>query len=514
MQETERELKLVFRNRSDVPDTEKFMSVALKILLAIDTESSLRLDSVAKTRSVYWDTKDFKLAREGLALRVRTVDGRRVVTLKTESIDDVGVDHVLPQRSEFHRSGNELIEGNAPDPYVFLDCPVGARLLAVCGNEQLGEAFASDIMRRTFRVESSDGCRMAMMLDDGNLFADRASERVMELEIELCAGPSERLYEVALALVEKLRLAWSGASKFQRGILLADGPALDPPRPALSAVPMEQSMAGSLSAALREGMGRAVASCMRFDRDPGDPESIHNFRVDLRHVRSIVDFARPLLKDETYEKMRRSLRSLFRPTSGLREADMLLESWRLFCEDTVPPERQGNPDRLEIKLCRHRKHCLERVRKNRMRTRWSRALLVLSSWTSLPQHLVVAVSAQDYANSRLDEMEQEVLRHATSESLNSPQEYHALRIQVKRLRMIQTVFRPDDASIQPRWDAGTLKRMQDALGDLHDAHVNLEIASSLLGGRKRAETFLSWLSDRCDRLQEQCVQILDASVRA
>ena len=513
MQEIERELKLVFRDKSDVPDTDKFISVALKILRSIDSKASLRLDSIAKTESVYWDTKGFQLAKEGLALRVRTVDGQSVVTVKTQTSDEAGADRMLRQRDEFHRSASGIIGGVAPDPGVFRDTPVGARLLAACGSEQLRAVFTTDLLRRTFNAKFPDGSRMAMMLDIGKLLAGKSSEPVRELEIELRAGPPERLYEVAIALVKKLRLGWSGAGKFHRGILLAGGPVLDPPRVALPTVSPDQPIADAMEAASKESMGRAIASCMRFDRDPGDPEAIHDFRIDLRHVRSVLDFSHPLLKEETYKKLRAALGTLFKPTSCLREADMLMESWRLFCDDSGRQFLQGDDGRLVKKLCRHRDSCLDQVLKARLRTRWSRSLLVLAAWTSSPQFLGDAKSARNYASGRLARMEQDIFEHARPESLTRSQDYHALRIQVKRLRMLQAIFRPADASDPPRWDADTLKRFQDALGDFNDAHVNLGIAESLIGGEKQAAEFLSWLSARQDCLQAKCVQLLDACVR-
>ena len=510
-EEVERELKLIVRGKIWSLDDEALIRMLLSALRACGLEAAVTLKSHGMVNTVYWDTKRFRLACAGLACRVRLEGGQRSVTIKTE--DSGSEDRLLRKRMEFH-AVFLADAGDVPDPGLFRESTIGSRIQALVGDRKLHPVFMTRVDRRTFRMAWQDGCSIELMLDHGKLCAGSSRRQIREMEFELLAGSPERLFKTAQALTSRFHLRWTAQSKFERGLHLAGGPAMDRTLPDLPVADPDTSLDDAVSAIMRAGLVRLADALKRIVSRSGTPETLHDFRVDLRHLQSIVDLLQPVLEPTAFKTLRGAIKCLFRPTSPLREADMLLDSWRIFVGESGQAAI-CRKNLIQKKLDRHRLACLGDLRRSLSRSRWTHSLLTLATWAHADRRINGEVSVRVYVAEQTDALVSAVVDAARLEALIRAEDYHALRIRVKRLRILSMLFVLPDSPGAPGQllDADTLRGLQDALGDLHDAQVNHALADSILPRLSAISGFSDWLDLRCANLRTACDNLLDASVR-
>ena len=167
---------------------------------------------------VYFDTPDLRLARNGLALRLRRAGGRWLQTLK----DGGRVTAGLHQRGEW--------EFPLPRPSLDLrflaDTPFG-KLPSDVG-PKLQPAFTVKVMRTSWVVAPDAAGRIEIVLDRGVLICGERELPICEVELELLAGDANCLFRVAAALQEDCSLRPESDSKAERGIRLVRDEPLRP----------------------------------------------------------------------------------------------------------------------------------------------------------------------------------------------------------------------------------------------------------------------------------------------
>src|SRR4051812_27142742 len=148
--------------------------------------------------ALYFDTPDQLLLAHGMALRLRREGERWVQTLK-------GCGHVaggLHARDEYE---SESADGTL-DLSRFRDSPLAALPGAETLHERLAVAFQVQLERTTWVVEPAPGVALEVAFDRGTVRHGSARDSVCEVEIESKAGPHGAVFDLARALVERVRL--------------------------------------------------------------------------------------------------------------------------------------------------------------------------------------------------------------------------------------------------------------------------------------------------------------------
>ncbi len=92
----------------------------------------------------------------------------------------------------------------------------------------------------------------------------------------------------------------------------------------------------------------ATEALARMDAGDED-EALHDFRVSLRRLRTILKAYRPLLEPEVRRKDRRAIRKLTRSTGGGRDAEVLL-AWLESVQPDLDPSEGPMAERLASEL--------------------------------------------------------------------------------------------------------------------------------------------------------------------
>jgi CHAD domain-containing protein/CYTH domain-containing protein len=207
-----------------------------------------------------------------------------------------------------------------------------------------------------------------------------------------------------------------------------------------------------------------------------DPEALHDYRVALRRLRSCLRSYRPELRSTVTRKSRRRLDRIARATNRSRDLEVHLDWLAAQGAAAEEPERPGIEwlsGRLQDVQRREREAMLaldERLFPS-LYERLSRQLqhyrltVRLDGPEEPPTTATVAAQHLERAARRLDER----LRRIQGEAGET--EIHRARIAAKHLRYL---LEPLAAGL-PGGDAliERLKGLQDAFGDVHDAHVFL-----------------------------------------
>lgn len=166
-------------------------------------------------KAVYFDTEDFVLSKNDIALRVRMEGSRIVAALKWKGKNEGGL-HI---REEINVPVDDESYFIMPDPQIFKESEIGQEVIALIGFKKLHNIMETNFVRSRFRVDTGNGI-MEVSLDNGDIITDKGKAPICELEIELFTGEQEALEDVTKIVAEKYSLEPENKSKYARGLEL------------------------------------------------------------------------------------------------------------------------------------------------------------------------------------------------------------------------------------------------------------------------------------------------------
>ncbi len=268
-----------------------------------------------KLTSVYFDTPDWVLHRNRIALRVRR-SGRAapVMTLKWPAEAMEGV---------FARGEIEFPVAKLQPDLKLFDGEMAEKLRELLGDNPLEAKYETRVTRVT-RLVSHGAAQIEAAFDEGVIAVGERSRPLCELELELKSGEARELYEFAALVADSLPLVLDIVSKAERAFHFAKGSAPAPLKMRPAALPPE--------VILDEGVARvALGCCDHFIanwaalRDGDDPEAIHQMRVALRRLRAALAMFRRVIPCGEFELFRAEARDLATVMGPARDCDALRE---------------------------------------------------------------------------------------------------------------------------------------------------------------------------------------------
>lgn len=243
---------------------------------------------------------------------------------------------------------------------------------------------------------------------------------------------------------------------------------------------MDPSTAPLLSRSPEEGARRlalgfldeAQAALPRL-ADPDDTEGLHDFRVALRRLRSVLRSYRDTLSGSVPKKLARRLRRLAGATNPGRDAEVQLE-WLAEAGRQLSWGRRPGLAWLAERLEEQKQEAYGAIHEG-LAADFAELAAALRRRLSVYEVSLLSAgeAAPTFASETariLDRQAEELAAHlALVESEDDVEEAHEARIAGKRLRYL---LDPLSAEL-PEADklVKRLKKLQDLLGELHDAHV-------------------------------------------
>jgi inorganic triphosphatase YgiF len=268
--------------------------------------------------AMYLDTPDRRLARAGIAWRLRREGRRWVQTLKAGG------------RNALERFEHEVLRpGASYDPLQHAGTRVGDKLLALLERArseglEVGVRYRTQV-RRTARRVRTRGAVVEVAFDEGRLLAGDEHQRIREVEFELLTGSPVAMLAMAERWRRRFGLVYDPRSKAERGDRMAQGERFPPVRKA--ARPEYAADADALqafSAVIDECLSQVTRNAIGLLE--GDParrvDHVHQLRVGIRRLRSALrsfEGMAPMLPADAIDR----LRALFATLGQSRDSDVL-----------------------------------------------------------------------------------------------------------------------------------------------------------------------------------------------
>ncbi|HTS91541.1 MAG TPA: CHAD domain-containing protein [Stellaceae bacterium] len=425
-------------------------------------------------RNTYYDTPHLTLHERGLALRVREAGRRFVQTVKTGGRGASG----LFKRREWQQT----VAGPKPDLGQIDDLML--RELLGDAAARLAPVFTADVRRVTRTIRRDNATRVEVVIDEGRVVTPKGSTPICEIEFELKEGSPDALYELALALNDVAPLRLETMSKSDRGYAL-----LSEAEPSWSKAPpfaLDINATGleAFEAILRHHLAHLLAN-EAAAHVGGDPEGVHQVRVALRRLRSVLALFREVLPAGTAQHLGDELRWLAGETGSARDLDVFLQELLSPIRRTMPEE--PDLEALENRATAARIAAYERVRTAFATTRYTALLLEVGRvaetrfWLNGLEPEVLArleAPARDFASDLLAERHRKAKKRGRGFANLSTSDRHRLRIGLKKLRYAADSFRTLYEGGATAAYMKRLSRLQDVLGHLND----VDIAGRLVEG--------------------------------
>lgn len=213
----------------------------------------------------------------------------------------------------------------------------------------------------------------------------------------------------------------------------------------------------------------AQQACERFVTGD-DPEALHDFRVALRRLRSLVGAYKPYIKDCLPKKQRRRIKDIAAATGLARDTEVQLQWLHPRLTQAKEHEAAGFAwmvQRLQARLAEEYADLQNTLPPsfNRLHERLGKRLALeydehRTPFGQIAQQLIH--HAAETFRQHLDGV------HGESDS----EQIHQARIIGKRLRYLIEPLAKADAAYKPLLKE--LKTLQDLMGELHDAQVFAE----------------------------------------
>lgn len=229
-------------------------------------------------------------------------------------------------------------------------------------------------------------------------------------------------------------------------------------------------------AALRDALAKLAAP------SPSD-EDLHQFRVTLRRLRSAwVTFASVLPASFVME-WRPRLRALAASTGPVREWDVLLSDWLPAVQQSLRDKEEASRAWLDEALARSkeaRNRAWEVLRAELASPNVLETLRELEQAVA-PFHIEGEPERHSrFARTRAAALRKKLIRRGHHPKRSPASQLHRARIAAKQWRYLYETFYPVLGAGTTKRYRTHLRKLQDALGEVHDASVSLDRVVGLL----------------------------------
>ncbi|TVO66849.1 CYTH and CHAD domain-containing protein [Denitromonas ohlonensis] len=442
----------------------------LKLALAPDAIRALRrhplvtgaekLGNAQTLINTYFDTAELTLHKARIAVRTRKQGNTWLQTIKCAANSAGGLSS-RPEWEQPYSAEFDFSQIDAP--------PVRKRLEALAGEIQ--PVFTTTFKRETRRLTPSPEVEVLMMIDQGQIDAGERKAPISEVELELVRGNAQDLFAIAGTLAERVALMPTDRSKAERGYrLFLDTP--DAPRQAAkSAIHAKQSPLDAFRTLAFDGLQQWQENTLgALVHD--DPEYVHQLRVALRRLRSLIRLFGPVLPDAFAERWTEVLRDTAADLGDTRNIDVLLSD---ILDPAEPEPLMGAT--LTDPLRAHALALRDAARAD-AQTRLTHAdhgQRILGFAADIHQlngdALNAAADLTAFARLQLATLRKRARKRFTTADILDPDQLHDLRVSLKQLRYGIEFFRPLFGGKDVKQYLAGVRQAQADLGYLNDAAI-------------------------------------------
>ncbi|MGF1477259.1 MAG: CHAD domain-containing protein [Geminicoccaceae bacterium] len=385
--------------------------------------------------NTYFDTPDRRLMKRRVGLRIRKSGDRLLQTLKDEG-DGIA-------RFEWERP----VRSKSPELDAVADEEARARLGFLLASE-LEPVFETHFERKSREIEvrgdNGQAAIVEVCRDLGAITTRDAGSEIAEIELELKSGPAHLLFDAALKLVAACDARIETRSKAARGYALAS----------------DSGPVWTKAETIRLDPKATVADCARLTlahcrvhwwrnlaaaADGSDPEGVHQLRVALRRLRTLLTLFKTLIPADDMAWLQSEARHALRALGAARDLDV-------FATEILPPIARGAGEHasltpLEGWVATARADAQNAVLDTLGHSRHATFLLSFAKWHEEGEWLdradpaIASMPIRDFARKALTKRHKAVLKRGQNFETLDETARHEVRIALKKLRYALDFFR-------------------------------------------------------------------------
>jgi triphosphatase len=431
--------------------------------------------------STYFDTDKLSLYQEGVSLRLRNNGtGHHVQLVEFPN----GATHYAADRVEWEAS----VTSDRPD-FALANGHAFPPALSEKLRSALRPVFKTRV-KRTSHVVFRGGSEIGVTIDESKIDAGPQSTAFSEVEIALKRGEPSELFQFIWMLDEAVPLRLAVEAEGARGYRLLRGE----PEEVIKTGPVHLRT-GMISAeafrviahsCLHQVAGNERAMCA------GDAAALHQMRIGFRRLRTALSVFAGFLTDSQIDTIKAEIRWMTGVLAHARDLDVFL------AEVMLPLRREYREESGLLSLYRsysaQRAKAYERVKQAANSVRFRTLMLELAAWIETgpwimnqnePARLARARPIEFFAAEELTRRRKKVKKDGKQLAKLEPAARHELRIRIKKLRYAAEFFSKlfSDKKRRKRELLASLKKLQDALGDVNDVAVQAGLKGEILGSK-------------------------------
>lgn len=222
-----------------------------------------------------------------------------------------------------------------------------------------------------------------------------------------------------------------------------------------------------------------------------DTEFLHDYRVSLRRIRSVVSLFKGVFSDQQTAELKRVFSDLMAPTGRLRDLDVYLLEKDMYLS-LVPENLHAGVQVMFDRFEQERAKELSRLSRHLRSATYESAMTDLAQKFANPYTLLPGPSADrgaySYACALIWKRYRKTCKLARSISKETPdQTVHDLRIDCKKLRYLMEFFGPLFDAKDFKTILKPLKKLQDNLGLFNDYSVQQEALLAFVADQSTAQ---------------------------
>lgn len=451
-----------------------------------------------KIHSVYYDSSNFDLWRNGFAFRLRREGKHWMQTIKGGGGVIAGLHKQEEWEAPVLKAQPDLTK--ISDPFL-LEILNTASL-----RERLHPLFITEFTRNTRILRLPRGGEAEFCLDRGKIIAGDASLPLCEIELELKSGSPAALFELALDLLRFIPFSLENASKAERGYALCSGRISAP----FKAQPVKLDAEMNISEAFRTISGNCLSQLHNNEAgmlEGCDIEYLHQMRVALRRQRSAVSIFSRVFSKAALAPMAGELKWLAGQFGPARDWDVFTTE-KLAKISTAFPAHAGIAA-LQEKCEQLRRHYNDKARKAVESRQYTEMMLKLGAWLyagpwfAQPDALVpdsqAGIGAKDrtgtgagmpvkeFAGILLAHRHRQIKKYGKKLAALDAPGLHALRIIAKKQRYAAEFFAELYSHSETKRYIQALSTLQDILGAINDAAIAERLLSEVRAVKDKSD---------------------------
>lgn len=411
-----------------------------------------------RLENTYFDTPSLALHQERIALRIRTTPTEQLQTVKCAAKSVAG----LSSRPEW--------ETHYAGTFDFSGVDAGKVRSALEERKpELVPVFTTAFERRTWRIDVSKKITILVMIDRGHVSSVDRILPISEVELELFKGKPEDLLDFAIALATHLPLVPHNVSKAERGYQLFLNQEDTPQKTAPSPLDVKQTSAEAFHLLATQGMQVWQANLLGTLTLP-DQEFVHQFRVSLRRLNSLLKVFKSALPDRFQRQWTQRLKDLSQITGDVRDLEVMQNCILQPIQQSSDQQAQALVSAVLVVSEEERQAALAQVQQLGFGgpvLLFARDIQELAT-DDFPKNL------PRFAEKQLSGLHRNALTRL-AKTLKSPTSTnaHRLRIALKHLRYSCEFFAPLFDNEEMVLFAKSVANLQDEFGFINDFHVSL-----------------------------------------